>query len=122
MDELDLTKQDQKIIDVPTMGQFKDGEYQVGYRLTKDDYETLKALKASPFWKFYQRLLWNTRQAYVESTTQIEDPNKIMKTAGILAGLKLGIELVDNLCTRYDESQKEALEKEKQKDIPFTRG
>lgn len=58
-----------------------------GFRLTPEQQEALKMLYANPDWKVYKSLLAQSRVGYFNSLLPMTDPNNLLKTTGIVAGI-----------------------------------
>lgn len=117
--EIDLTKKPD-----PEVSAVKDanGELRVSLKLQAEDYEFLKSLNNSPYWKFYRKLLLQSKDAYFNSILGMKDTNEMIKAVGIVAGINLAVNQLPVLCLEYDRAQQKALEKENKKEVPFKRG
>ena len=90
--------------------------------LTPEDYESLRALRESPPWKLYRRVLMQTKMAYSDSLVQMEESNRMVKTCGIMAGLNAACNQIEVICNQYEKNIRQDLEKKERKEIPFVRG
>jgi hypothetical protein len=90
--------------------------------LTQEEMEMLKTLEASPYWKFYQRLLMKSKDAYFNSILPMTDPNQVLKHVGIVAGINFAINSLQVLCMENDKQRQLLVEKSTKVDVPFKRG
>lgn len=79
--------------------------------LTAEEYEQLRALNQSPFWKFYRELLIKIKDAQFLSILPEDNPNKVLKGMGMVAGINLAINQLPMLVSQHDASIKRKQEK-----------
>jgi hypothetical protein len=118
--EVDLTKTETPV--TAEAGFDDKGDFRVGHRIDAEHYETLKVLMNSPGWKLYRQILINTKEAFSGAIMAMSDPNSMVKTVGMMAGLNMSINQLPVLCADYDKAMKKALEKAEKKEVPFKRG
>lgn len=114
METIDLTESQNPIETVSALD--AQGQLRVGFKLKKEDYEMLKALKSSPAWALYRALLVQVKNEFFNMTLSIDDPNKVMKQVGLVSGINLAINQLAVLAADYERAlkkEKELADKEK---------
>lgn len=82
------------------------GQLQALARLTPDQQETLKALESSGAWKLYRKILLQAKDGYFQSALPMKDPNEILKTIGIVAGINFAVNQLAFLVAQYNKQAK----------------
>lgn len=71
-------------------------------KLTAEDYEMLRTLNGSQYWKHYRGILLKAKEAYFNSVLPMKDPNEMMKHIGIVAGINFAINQLPILVAEHD--------------------
>lgn len=102
------------------------GNLRIGYKnLTAEDMESLKALKDSPHWKVYRKLLESALAEYTRASWQVTGVDGVVKmlhSAGLAAGINFSINQLSVLVGQTNLKQQKALEKPDKKPQSFVRG
>lgn len=95
-----------------------EGRLRVGFKLRMEDYEVLKSLQNSPQWALYRSLLIKSKDEFFNNTLAVDDPHKVMKQMGMVAGINYAINSLRVLVHDYDKKQKKAVAQEEKKGKP----
>lgn len=71
-------------------------------KLSVEQFEQLRGLRNSDSWKLYRQILIQMKDAHFHSALAESDPNKVMKTIGLVAGLNLAV----NQLVVFDDAYK----------------
>lgn len=84
------------------------------YVPTTDELEQLKALRNHPAFKIYKKVLSQAEQGYFQATLPMEETNKLMKTIGMVAGIRYSQNQLDAMILLHEKKmEKEKAEAEK---------
>lgn len=82
-------------------------------KLTEEHYQILKALHSSPHWRFYRDILIKIKEAKHLALYPEDNPYKVMKGIGEVAGINFVINELDMLVAQHAVVEKQkALEVE----------
>lgn len=95
-----------------------EGRLRVGFKLRKEDYEVLKSLQGSPQWALYRGLLIKAKDEFFNNTLAVDDPHKVMKQMGMVAGINFAINTLRVLVHDYDKKLKKVVAEEKKTGKP----
>jgi ribosomal protein L16/L10AE len=83
-------------------------------KLTEEGYQMLKALHSSPQWKFYRDMLIRIKEAKHLALYPEDNPNRLLKGMGEVAGINFVINELDMLVMHHakveQQNIKETLE------------
>jgi hypothetical protein len=81
-------------------------------RLSPNQEEMLKRLNDSDSWKFYRTLLLQAKNGYVTALLQENDPTKMAKTVGLVAGLNFALNQLGVLLDQINKKHAKSVESE----------
>lgn len=82
---------------------FETSGFKFQQNITEEEKQDLIALNSSPFWRTYKKILSQIRQGYQHSLMPMEDPNKVLKTTGIIVGLNFAEVQLGNLVVQFQQ-------------------
>lgn len=79
--------------------------------LTQADIESLRALRSSPHWQLYRKMLIAQKDAKFLAILPKTDTNEVFKAMGEIAGLNQAINQIGMIVDAHDKKMKEAADK-----------
>lgn len=77
---------------------------------TEQQKELLKMLSESDSWRLYAQVLESAKQGYVHLAMGMNNPNEILKTMGLIAGINFAINQLGVLMVSYKKQQAKSVE------------
>lgn len=84
-------------------------------KINQEGHEMLKALRESPYWKYYRQMLIQAKEAQSLALLPLDDPNKMMKQVGYIAGMNYCINQLGVLVDHHETQVKRKLAEEERK-------
>ena len=85
-------------------------------QLGPEQYEMLKMLHESAAWKLYRTLLIQAKEGYFHSALPMKDPNEVMKTIGMVAGINLAVNQLGVLMAQFEQQKAKSVDRETKND------